>query len=182
MTFFLSAFRKTDRRFPQLEEGRKDDTGIYEISVKDHGIGMTPEFLNVLFDPFERERTSSDSGIQGTGLGMPITKSIVELMHDEIHVTSQKEKGSHFVLTIPMKIIRDAGEETKEDLRTDFTGVRTLLCEDNLINVEIASAFLKKYGFILDTDVNGKEAVDKLNAVEEGSGADGYSDANHGWL
>ena len=136
--------------------------------VTDNGIGMTPEFLNVLFDPFEREVTSSDSGIQGTGLGMPITKNIVELMHGEIHVTSQKGKGSHFVLRIPMKIVRDAGEETKEDLRTDFSGVRTLLCEDNPINMEIASAFLKKYGFILDTAVNGKEAVDKLNAVEEG--------------
>ena len=163
---FTPSDGETEYRITQI--GRTDDTGIYEISVKDNGIGMTPEFLNVLFDPFEREVTSSDSGIQGTGLGMPITKNIVELMHGEIHVTSQKGKGSHFVLRIPMKIVRDTGKETKEDLRTDFSGVRTLLCEDNPINMEIASAFLKKYGFILDTAVNGKEAVDKLNAVEEG--------------
>ena len=140
-----------------------EDTDIYEFRVKDTGIGMSEEFQNHIFKPFERERTSSVSKIQGTGLGMSITKNIVEMMNGTVEVFSKQGQGSEFLIRIPLKKDSEGSQQRikSSGTRESFDSVKVLLTEDNPINMEIATAILKKYGFEVDTAVNGSEAFEK---------------------
>ena len=159
----------------QLEQ-TKEDKGIYEIRVKDTGIGMEQGFIKHIFEPFERERTSTVSKIQGTGLGMSITKNIVEMMGGTIEVRSQKGVGSEFTIRLELKLQTKskavAEEHQKEQQREEslqkFAGKRLLLAEDNELNREIACMLLGKYGFIIDTAEDGQEAVDMVAASTPG--------------
>ena len=155
----------------QLEQ-TKDDKGIYEIRVKDTGIGMEQGFIKHIFEPFERERTSTVSKIQGTGLGMSITKNIVEMMGGTIEVRSQKGVGSEFTIRLELKLQTKpkavAEEQQREESLQKFAGKRLLLAEDNELNREIACMFLGKYGFIIDTAEDGQEAVDMVAASTPG--------------
>ncbi|MBQ1507460.1 MAG: response regulator, partial [Ruminococcus sp.] len=148
-----------------------ENLSIYQLKVSDTGIGMSPEFAKKIFNAFERERTSTVSGIQGTGLGMAITKSIVDLMEGTIEVITEKGKGTTFVIDIPLQIT-EAPEKPEEEETTgiavDPSGIRMLLVEDNLINMEIASLILRENGFEFDTAENGKEAYEKVAASEPG--------------
>ena len=146
-----------------------DNIGDYEIRVKDTGIGMSPEFVEHLFTPFERERTSTVSRIQGTGLGMAITKSIIDMMGGTIEVATEKGKGTEFIVTVSLPIVEvdDEGAAEKPEIAT-FEGMRALLVEDNEINREIAQMLLTQAGFEIDTAVNGKEAIDVVSASEPG--------------
>ena len=148
----------------------------YEIRVKDTGIGMSPEFAQRVFDAFERERTSTESGIQGTGLGMAISKRIVDMMDGTIRVETAPGKGTEFIvgLRLPLQDANEQGcdaepEKKAAPIQADFTGMRALLAEDNDINREIAQMVLEELGFVLDTAANGKEAVDALVAAGPGS-------------
>ena len=141
----------------------------YELSVKDTGIGMSPEFAARVFDAFERERTSTVSGVQGTGLGMAITKRIVDMMGGTITVKTAPGAGTEFIVHLqlqlqdPMAVECSAAKapETRiEDV--DFAGMHALLAEDNEINREIAVIILEELGFTLDVAANGREAVDML--------------------
>ncbi len=154
----------------QLKElSAGDGTGRYEIRVRDTGIGMSPEFAERLFIPFERERTSTVSRIQGTGLGLAITKNIVDLMGGEITVRTEKGQGTEFIITVGFPLT-----EPKEDLRSDedegisFVGMRALLVEDNMINMEIAQMLLSQEGFLIETAENGKIALEMTAASEPG--------------
>ena len=147
--------------------------GNYEIRVKDSGIGMTPEFAAKVFEAFERERTSTVSKIQGTGLGMAITKSIVDLMGGSIEVVTAPDQGTEFVIRLNFEVLaeeEEAEEETGNDEQAslDFDGMRLLLVEDNEINREIATMLLEEAGFTLDAAENGKEAVEKVSASAPG--------------
>ena len=144
--------------------------GTYEIRVRDSGIGMTPEFAAKVFEAFERERTSTVSNIQGTGLGMAITKSIVDLMGGDIEVVTAPGQGTEFVIKISFEQLPEEEEEEEEEEAglPDFHGLRLLLVEDNEINREIATMLLEEAGFILDAAENGKEAVDKVDASAPG--------------
>ena len=149
--------------------------GKYEIRVKDSGIGMTPEFAARVFEAFERERTSTVSGIQGTGLGMAITKSIVDLMGGSIEVITAQGVGTEFVIRVKFQFadgqeIADEEEAASEAAETalDFSSMRLLLVEDNEINREIATMLLEDVGFALDTAENGKIAVEKIAASQPG--------------
>lgn len=149
--------------------------GTYEIRVKDSGIGMSPEFAEKVFDAFERERTSTVSGIQGTGLGMSITKSIIDLMGGEISVNTAKGQGTEFVIRLRFKLAastrertRAVGEEANHPATIDFSKVRLLLVEDMEINREIANMLLSGNGFMIESAVNGQEAVDKVRDAEPG--------------
>lgn len=145
--------------------------------MSDNGIGMTPEFAAKVFKAFERERTSTVSGIQGTGLGMAI-KSIVDKMDGEIEVSSAPGMGTEFIVRLRLELLPDdknVGEdikETEECAPVDFTGMRLLLVEDNEINREIATMILEEIleesGFTLDTAVNGVEAVKKVTVSKPG--------------
>ena len=159
----------------QLEQ-TKEDKGIYEIRVKDTGIGMEQGFIKHIFEPFERERTSTVSKIQGTGLGMPITKNIVEMMGGTIDVHSQKGVGSEFIIRLELRLQTETkglenGQSRKlqeEQGLEKFAGKRLLLAEDNELNREIACMLLGKYGFVIDTAEDGQEAVDMVAASTPG--------------
>ena len=149
-----------------------EDRAIYEIRVKDTGIGMDKEFIKHIFEPFERERTSTVSKIQGTGLGMAITKNIVDMMGGTIEVESQKGVGTEFIIRLELRLQAEAGVANEDGTKqhghaegvAEFAGKRLLLAEDNELNREIACMLLSKYGFVIDTAENGQEAVDLVAA------------------
>ena len=154
----------------QLNELNADDkTGSYEIRIKDTGIGMSEEFAQRLFDPFERERTSTVSRIQGTGLGLAITKSIVDLMGGDITVRTEKGKGTEFTIHVSFPLAEPEEENVSggED-EISFNGKRALLVEDNMINMEIAQMLLEQSGFLIETAENGKIALEMTAASEPG--------------
>ena len=149
-----------------------EDRAIYEIRVKDTGIGMDKAFIKHIFEPFERERTSTVSKIQGTGLGMAITKNIVDMMGGTIEVESQKGVGTEFIIRLELRLQAEARVANEERAKqhghaegvAEFAGKRLLLAEDNELNREIACMLLSKYGFVIDTAENGQEAVDLVAA------------------
>ncbi|MBR3623395.1 MAG: response regulator [Selenomonadaceae bacterium] len=147
----------------------KENYGRYNLRVKDTGIGMASEFAAKVWEAFERERTSTVSGIQGTGLGMAITKSIVELMKGTIEVKSELGKGTEFSIMLELPIQEDASsladsENEIAEVSADFTDKHLLLVDDIEMNREIAKMLLEEAGFKVDTAPNGKEAVDKVKA------------------
>ncbi len=146
----------------------------YEIHVKDNGIGMTPEFVSHIFEPFEREHTSTVSQTQGVGLGMSITKTLIDLMGGTIQVFSEPDKGTEFVLRFTFKLQEQIqAEPSVEDAPTyDFSGQRLLLVEDNELNMEIAQELLCWVGFSVETAQNGQIAVEMVQ-----NSAAGYYDA-----
>ncbi len=148
----------------------------YEIHVKDNGIGMTPEFLSHIFEPFEREHTSTVSQTQGVGLGMSITKNIIDLMGGTIQVFSELNRGTEFVLKFTFKLKEQEQPEQQPSAETasadDFSGKRVLLVEDNELNMEIAQEILCAAGFSVDTAQNGLIAVEMVR-----NSAAGYYDA-----
>ena len=151
------------------ELGGDDETASYEIRIKDTGIGMSEEFAERLFIPFERERTSTVSRIQGTGLGLAITKSIVDMMGGNITVQTYKGKGTEFTVTVDFPLT-EPQEETRSAVRDDITfeGMRALLVEDNMINMEIAQMLLEQAGFLIETAENGKIAFEMTEDSEPG--------------
>ena len=151
--------------------------GSYEIRVQDSGIGMSKEFSEKMFTAFERERTSTVSGIEGTGLGMSITKSIVDLMGGTIDVMTAPGSGTTIIIRIKFRLAeeKDVKESQSEAAGTgdtseeiDFTGRRVLLVEDNMINMEIAAMILEQAGFIVEKAENGQVAVDMVSGSEPG--------------
>ena len=149
-----------------------EDRAIYEIRVKGPGIGIDKAFIKHICEPFERERTSPVSKIQGTGLGMAITKNIVDMMGGTIEVESQKGVGTEFIIRLELRLQAEAGAANEEGAKqhshaegvAEFAGKRLLLAEDNELNREIACMLLSKYGFVIDTAENGQEAVDLVAA------------------
>ena len=151
----------------------------YKFSVKDTGIGMSPEFLQHVFEPFEREQTSTVSGIQGTGLGLAITKNIVDLMGGTITVESEMGKGSEFNVTFCFRVaenpVKAQGAEKKRADKADkaeemrFEGKRLLLVEDNELNQEIAQTILESVGFAIDTANDGSVAVEQMKKMPAGT-------------
>lgn len=159
----------------ELPDGRAK----YELRIKDTGIGMSKEFIAHIFEPFERERNSTISGIQGTGLGMAITKNIVEMMGGVIDVQSQQGVGTEITVSF---VFRVYSRENGADFETEtvnirknpwnniekFHGGRILLVEDIELNQEIAVAILGEAGFIVEVAENGQVAVDMLKHSEPG--------------
>ena len=154
----------------QLADETTDSYAKYVFVVKDNGVGMKPEFLDKLFQPFERDMTMDSSGVQGSGLGLSITKNLVEMMGGEISVKSEYGKGSEFIIIITFRLEGSQSEadtlESKpaeidpQKLRELFSGKKLLLADDNEINREIAIAVLGDVGFVITEAENGKEALD----------------------
>ena len=146
-------------------EDVKDDCAEYEIRVRDTGIGMSKEFRDHVFEAFERERTSTESGVRGTGLGLTIVKKLVDLMGGSITVNSELGKGTEIALRLCLQVAKPEAleiENKKGADRTDYSGKRLLLVEDNLLNREIACQLLEKRGFRIENAENGMIAVDKV--------------------
>lgn len=138
----------------------------YEFRVKDSGIGMAPEFIEHVFEAFERERNSTVGGTQGTGLGMAITKNIVDLMGGSIDVSSELGKGTEFTVTLRFRI----GETpVKNEPIPQLEGLRALVVDDNLQTCTSVAKMLLRIGMRADWTLSGKEAVYKADfAYEEG--------------
>ena len=168
-----------------------DGRGIYEIRIRDTGIGMSKEFSEKIFEAFERERTSTVTGIQGTGLGMAITKNIVELMQGTIHIDTAPGEGTDILVRLPLRLAEEETDDAadhdhhpaenershcgcmdepqeSQPKAVDFSGYRILLVEDNEINREIAGLILQQTGVSYDTADNGKNAVDIVTASRPG--------------
>ena len=149
-----------------------NNVGSYELRVKDSGIGMTPEFAAKVFEAFERERTSTVSKIQGTGLGMSITKSFVELMGGTIRVETELNKGTEFIVNVNFALseqLQDVADENKQAAgHIDFAGKKLLLVDDIEVNREIAKMLLESEGFVVDTATDGADAVKKVSEAKPG--------------
>lgn len=146
----------------------------YEFRIKDTGIGMSKEFQEHVFETFSREQTSTVSGIQGTGLGMAITKNIVDMMGGTITVHSEEGVGTEFVVVLDF-LLADCTvkyepvdkHDEKPTARADYSGRRVLLVEDNELNREIATAILEDVGFTVDKAADGTDAVEAINRADE---------------
>ena len=137
-----------------------------EISIADNGIGMSEEFQAHIFESFSRERSSTISGIEGTGLGMGIVKNLVDLMHGTIEIQSSPGKGSTFTICIPCRTARKEEAEPRKSSsdrpQKTLAGKRILLAEDNDLNAEIAIELLSEEGLLVDRVSNGVACVEKL--------------------
>jgi CheY-like chemotaxis protein/anti-sigma regulatory factor (Ser/Thr protein kinase) len=132
------------------------DLANFEFRIKDNGIGMSEEFQKTIFDAFTRERTSTVSGIQGTGLGMAITKNIVDMMGGTISVHSVQGKGSEFVVLLPCRI---SGHSTKVEAIPELHGLRALVADDDTNTCLSVCSMLREIGMRPDWTNYGKEAV-----------------------
>ena len=130
---------------------------------------MSDEFRDTIFEAFTREQTSTVSGIQGTGLGMAITKNIVDLMGGTISVESSLGKGSEFTVDLSLKTVKTGAEEKVESEDVDFTGKTVLLAEDNELNQQIAVAILEDVGLTVDIAGDGTVAVAKMEEAPAGT-------------
>lgn len=149
----------------------KEGWAMYQTTISDTGIGMSEEFLPHLFEEFTREKSSTETKIEGTGLGMPIVKRLVSLMDGTIVVKSKKGEGTTFVITIPHKIVEEDIVENTDFIESDpscFVGKRILLAEDNELNAEIAMEVLKEMGFLVERVEDGVQCVEKIENTESG--------------
>ncbi|MDE6421309.1 MAG: response regulator, partial [Lachnospiraceae bacterium] len=136
----------------------------YQFRIKDTGIGMSKEFQEHLFEPFEREQTTTVSGIQGTGLGLAITKNIVDMMNGTITVTSEEGKGSEFVVSFCFRVKADT--ETVEHIEK-LAGLRALVIDDDTHTCTSVSKMLSSIGMSVDWATRGEEAVIRAEFAKE---------------
>ena len=136
--------------------GKVRGCGQYEFRIKDNGIGMSQEFAQKIFEPFERERTSTVSGIQGTGLGMAITKNIVDMMGGTIEVQTAQGKGTEFTVCVPM---RAQTEQRPVEKITELEGLKALVVDDDFNTCDSVTKMLVKVCMRAEWTLSGKEAV-----------------------
>ncbi|WP_294713471.1 transporter substrate-binding domain-containing protein [uncultured Gemmiger sp.] len=143
------------------------------VTVADNGIGMSQEFQKHIFEPFERERTSTVSKVEGSGIGMGIVKKLVGLMNGTVEVESKIGAGSKFTVTIPCRIASEEEAQAKREINPSdkkcLCGTRILLTEDNDLNAEIATELLQEEGCTVDRAKDGVECVDMLEKAANGT-------------
>ena len=140
------------RQYP----GKAKGSELYEFRVKDNGIGMSQEFVQKIFSPFERERTSTVSRTQGTGLGMAITKNIVDMMGGTIEVQTEQDKGTEFIVRLPF---RTQPEHHRIEKISELEGLKALVVDDDFNTCDSVTKMLVKVGMRSEWTVSGKEAV-----------------------
>ena len=151
-----------------LDNGR----ALFCFSVSDTGIGMAPEFLKHIYEPFAQEGDDARSKFQGTGMGMPIVKSLIELMGGTIEVTSELHVGTTFYVEIPLDIDKNPrarANTVERALDCSLADMNVLLAEDNELNAEIAQTLLESEGVVVTRAVNGNEVVDLYLSHPAGS-------------
>lgn len=144
---------------------------VYQFVVEDNGIGISKEFHQRIFEPFQREKNTTLSGVLGTGLGLAIVKNIVELMGGKVEVDSAVGKGSRFTVTLSLKIYDEQKvslKKSEEDVSIHSKVKKILLVEDNELNLEIEMELLKDMGFQIDTAANGSIALEKVRNSNPG--------------
>ena len=160
-------------RITELDCDRKDYVRI-RTQVIDTGIGMSEEFLPSLFEAFARERNTTDGKIAGTGLGMPIIKKYIDMMHGTIEVESKQGEGSKFTVTLEYRIAdksyyERATEKFSDMDETRISGKHILLAEDNDLNAEIAEFILEDMGLIVDRVEDGVQCVSRIEQKPAGT-------------
>ena len=153
--------------------GKVRGCGQYEFRIKDNGIGMSQEFAKKIFEPFERERTSTVSRIQGTGLGMAITQNIVDMMGGTIEVQTAQGKGTEFTVCVPM---RAQTEQRPVEKITELEGLKALVVDDDFNTCDSVTKMLVKVGMRAEWTLSGKEAVLRARQSIE------MSDAYHAYI
>lgn len=152
-----------DIKLEQLDDDNPE-YGRYKFVISDNGVGMSEEFLEEIFEPFSREETATDSGIEGTGLGMSITKRMVDLFKGTIDIQSKKDVGTTTTIILPLKKCVDVANAIDTDEREienrDIRGLHVLVAEDNALNREIVEEFLNELGVTADYASNGIEALE----------------------
>lgn len=145
-------------------EKSSGDYGVYQFIVKDNGIGISKDSLVRIFEPFEREKNTTLSGIHGTGLGLTIARSIVKAMGGKIDVSSEVGLGSTFTITLSLRIKHTvlSPQNVDSNVSSRQNRLKILLVEDNEINLEIETKLLEELGFTIDTAENGEIAVKKI--------------------
>ena len=136
--------------------GTVRDCAQYEFRVRDNGIGMSPEFAQKIFEPFERERTSTVSRIQGTGLGMAITRNIVEMMGGTIKVQTEKNRGTEFIICLPLRM--QTGTRREEKI-AELAGLKALVVDDDFNPCDSVAKLLTRVGMRAEWTLSGREAV-----------------------
>ena len=136
--------------------GTVRDCAQYEFRVRDNGIGMSPEFAQKIFEPFERERTSTVSRIQGTGLGMAITRNIVEMMGGTIKVQTEKNRGTEFIICLPLRVQNCSRREEKI---AELAGLKALVVDDDFNTCDSVAKLLTRVGMRAEWTLSGREAV-----------------------
>ena len=153
--------------------GEKEGWCDTVVTVADNGIGMSQEFQKHIFEPFERERTSTISKVEGSGIGMGIVKKLVGLMGGTVEVESRIGVGSTFTVTIPCRIASEDETQAKREINPSdqkcLCGTRILLTEDNDLNAEIATELLQEEGCTVDRAKDGVECVDMLEKAANGT-------------
>ena len=154
------------------EPFEKENYIAYRIIVEDNGIGMSKEYLPHIFEEFSREHTSTESKVTGTGLGMPIVKSLIDMMGGTIEVESQLGCGTKMNVVLPFELasekqILEEKQKEKEKISDSILGKRVLLAEDNELNAEIAMTVLKENGLKAERAANGKQCMEMLKKMPE---------------
>lgn len=155
----------------RIEEDKNSPHGFgtYTFTVEDNGCGIEEELLQTIFEPFKRVENTTSSGIFGSGLGLAVVKNIVDMMNGTISVKSEVGKKSIFSVSVTFKLHEEQQNQTYiSKISSDekfMEGIHILLVEDNLINLEIEQSMLEYCGCIVDTAVNGKEAVEKISKL-----------------
>lgn len=152
-------------------ESTDRERATYQFIVQDNGIGISESFMEHIFEPFERQQNTTLSGIYGTGLGLTITKNIVDMMGGTIEVTSASGQGSTFIITLSLRIQNRQFQplHTKKQPQTlALEQRRILLVEDNEINLEIEVELLQDAGFLVDTATDGSIAIEKIANAKPG--------------
>lgn len=151
------------------KENSAIDSILCEIRIRDEGIGMSSDFLPHVFEPFTREKTTTVSGISGSGLGLSITKTMVEMMRGTISVRSEVGKGSEFIIRIPFEVPTLVEYKADEIIANfNFEGYRVLVVEDNELNSEIVKEILNEVGCEVDTAKDGTYAIEKVRLSPPG--------------
>ena len=161
---------------------RRDGYTTVVFSVKDDGIGMSPEFREQVFDSFTREHTVTENGIGGTGLGMAITKNIVDMLGGTIHVESEVGRGTEFTVMLECEIsemtvkeepdpeqrepLKNEKQKIRAEIQRRYEGKKVLLVEDNELNREIATAIMEEIGLDVDCVEDGTDAVNIMSSAE----------------
>ena len=154
------------------EPFEKENYIAYRIIVEDNGIGMSKEYLPHIFEEFSREHTSTESKVTGTGLGLPIVKSLIDMMGGTIEVESQLGCGTNMNVVLPFELasekqILEEKQKEKEKISDSILGKRVLLAEDNELNAEIAMTVLKENGLKAERAANGKQCMEMLKKMPE---------------
>ena len=152
------------------KEQLPNDHAVYQFTVQDTGIGISQDFLQHIFEPFQRERNTTFSGIYGTGLGLTIVKNVVETMNGTISADSTPGQGSTFTVTLTLRQQRSpsAPDSNIDHTHALLVGRKILLVDDNEINLEIETELLQELGFRIETATDGLQAIEKLQASAPG--------------